>query len=112
MAKAPAKKATAKKAPAKKAAAKAAPAKASPVKETLTNSALVNLIAGREVVREMIQSQANPDSISEELNRILTDTNYRAKILEGYDQIIKTLDTGSASENAASLMSGYLKGNR
>ena len=73
---------------------------------------LVNLIAGREVVKEMIQSEANPDSISQELNRILVDTNYRAKMLEGYDQIIKTLDTGSASENAARLMSGYLKGNR
>ena len=73
---------------------------------------LVNLIAGREVVKEMIQSEANPDSISQELNRILVDTNYRAKILEGYDQIIKTLDTGSASENAARLMFGYLKGNR
>ncbi len=73
---------------------------------------LVNLIAGREVVREMIQSEANPESIAQELNRILVDTNYRAKILEGYDQIIKTLDTGSASENAARLMVGYLKGNR
>ena len=73
---------------------------------------LVNLIAGREVVREMIQSEANPESIAQELNRILVDTNYRAKILEGYDQIIKTLDTGSASENAARLMSGYLRGNR
>ena len=73
---------------------------------------LVNLIAGREVVKEMIQSEANPESISQELNRILVDTNYRAKILEGYDQIIKTLDTGSASENAAGLMAGYLKGNR
>ena len=73
---------------------------------------LVNLIAGREVVKEMIQSEANPESISQELNRILVDTNYREKILEGYDQIIKTLDTGSASENAARLMSGYLKGNQ
>jgi lipid-A-disaccharide synthase len=73
---------------------------------------LVNLIAGREVVKEMIQSAANPDSVAQELDRILSDTNYREKMLEGYDQIIKTLDTGSASENAARLMSGYLKGNR
>jgi lipid-A-disaccharide synthase len=70
---------------------------------------LVNLIAGREVVKEMVQSEANPDSVSQELTRILSDTNYRSKILEGYDEIIKTLDTGSASENAARLMVGYLK---
>ena len=74
---------------------------------------LVNLIAGREVVKEMIQSEASPEKVSEELNRILHDATYRTKILEGYDQIIKTLDTGSASENAAGLMVGYLKeGNR
>ena len=29
---------------------------------------LVNLIAGREVVKEMIQSEANPESFSQELN--------------------------------------------
>jgi lipid-A-disaccharide synthase len=73
---------------------------------------LVNLIAGREVVKEMLQSAANPESVSCELSRILTDTNYREKMLAGYDQIIKTLDTGSASENAARLMVGYLKGDR
>src|SRR5688572_22862631 len=47
---------------------------------------LVNLIAGREVVKEMVQSEANPDSVSQELTRILSDTNYRSKILEGYDE--------------------------
>jgi lipid-A-disaccharide synthase len=73
---------------------------------------LVNLIAGREVVKEMLQAAANPDSVSEELNRILTDSNYRTKMLEGYDQIIRILDTGSASENAARLMVSYLKGNQ
>jgi hypothetical protein len=30
--------------------------------------------------------------------------------LDGYNQIIHTLDTGSASENAARLMTSYLKG--
>lgn len=71
---------------------------------------LVNLIAGREVVKEMIQSAASPASVAQELDRILNDATYRARMLEGYDQIIKTLDTGSASENAARLMAGYLRG--
>lgn len=69
---------------------------------------LVNLIAGREVVKEMIQSEANPENLSQELKRLLEDDVYRAKMLDGYDQIIKILDTGSASENAARLMVGYL----
>lgn len=69
---------------------------------------LVNLIAGHEVVKEMIQSEANPEGVSEELKKILEDNAYRTKMIAGYDQIIRTLDTGSASENAARLMVGYL----
>jgi lipid-A-disaccharide synthase len=69
---------------------------------------LVNLIAGREVVKEMIQSEASPNNVAQELARILEDKNYRRDMLLGYDQIIKTLDTGSASENTAKLMMKYL----
>lgn len=69
---------------------------------------LVNLIAGREVVKEMLQSQANLENVSGELKRILEDKTYRQDMIEGYDSIIKILDTGSASENAARLMLGYL----
>jgi lipid-A-disaccharide synthase len=65
---------------------------------------LVNLIARREIVKEMIQSEANSENVSRELTRILNDNKYREEILEGYEQIINTLDTGSASENAARLM--------
>jgi len=70
---------------------------------------LVNLIAGKEVVKEMIQSEANPQNVADELKRILEDKNYRSLMLQGYDQIIKILDTGSASENTARLMMKYLR---
>lgn len=70
---------------------------------------LVNLIAGKEVVKEMIQSQASAENVSQELTKILEDKKYRQEMLEGYDQIIGILDTGSASENAATLMIGYLR---
>jgi lipid-A-disaccharide synthase len=76
----------------------------------VTYISLVNLIAGKEVVKEMIQSDANPENVSLELSKILNDAGYRTKILDGYNQIIHTLDTGSASENAARLMTSYLKG--
>ncbi|MBL0745206.1 lipid-A-disaccharide synthase [Chryseolinea lacunae] len=69
---------------------------------------LVNLIAGREVVKEMIQDDANADQISAELRLMMADTERRKAILDGYDEIITILDTGSASENAAELMIGYL----
>jgi lipid-A-disaccharide synthase len=69
---------------------------------------LVNLIAGREVVKEMIQADANPDDVANELDRILNDGIYRSAMIDGYNDIIKTLDTGSASENAGRLMVNYL----
>jgi lipid-A-disaccharide synthase len=71
---------------------------------------LVNLIAGKEVVKELIQDNASIERMSAELRALLSDTGYRKRILENYDAIIKVLDTGSASENAARLMVGYLRG--
>jgi lipid-A-disaccharide synthase len=70
---------------------------------------LVNLIAGKEVVKEMLQGDANSGSVSLELKRLLHDKQYREEMIENYDNIIKILDTGSASENAARLMTQYLK---
>jgi lipid-A-disaccharide synthase len=70
---------------------------------------LVNLIAGKEVIRELIQKDANGVTIGNELRSLVGDAAYRKKILSDYDEIIKTLDTGSASENAARLMVQYLK---
>lgn len=70
---------------------------------------LVNLIANREVVKEMIQGEASVEKVSAELCRILNDQVYRSKMLTDYDEIIKILDTGSASENTAVLMTQYLR---
>jgi lipid-A-disaccharide synthase len=69
---------------------------------------LVNLVAQREVVREMIQQDASTDKVSKELNQIMENKVYRNSILKGYDEIIQILDTGSASENTAALMINYL----
>jgi lipid-A-disaccharide synthase len=69
---------------------------------------LVNLIAEKEVVKELIQGEANVENVSNELTTLLTDTEYRNQMIAGYDAIIKRLDTGSASENAARLMVNYL----
>lgn len=70
---------------------------------------LVNLIAEREVVRELIQDDANAEVICQELNALISNREYRDRMRAGYDEIIRKLDTGSASENAGRLMVGYLK---
>jgi lipid-A-disaccharide synthase len=70
---------------------------------------LVNLIAGKEVIKELIQDKANATAVSEELQNLVENAQYRNKILTDYDSIIKLLDTGSASDNAARLMTQYLR---
>jgi lipid-A-disaccharide synthase len=69
---------------------------------------LVNLIAGKRVVRELIQREMNEDLIVKELNLLINDQAYRKQMLAEYNAIYSTLDIGSASENAAKLMVKYL----
>ncbi len=69
---------------------------------------LVNLIGNKEVVKEMIQHDANDVEVSGELQKMLTDQSYRAAMLADYEKIWHTLDTGSASDNAGRLMVKYL----
>jgi lipid-A-disaccharide synthase len=70
---------------------------------------LVNLIAAKEVVKELIQDEAQVEKIDQELQSLLTNNEYRSKMISEYDSIYKTLDTGSASENTARLMLEALK---
>lgn len=72
---------------------------------------LVNLIANKEVIRELIQDQATVETISSELGKLVEDDSYRSGILNEYDKLYKVLDTGSASENTARLMVKYLAPN-
>lgn len=70
---------------------------------------LVNLIADKPVVKELIQNDLNEINLKEELNLLVTDDNHRNRIIADYDAIYNTLDVGSASENTARLMVNYLK---
>jgi lipid-A-disaccharide synthase len=70
---------------------------------------LINLIAGKEVIRELIQEDANVIDLSAELSRLVEDEAYRATMVGEYNKLYQVLDTGSASDNAARLMIGYLK---
>lgn len=73
---------------------------------------LVNLIAGKRVIHEFIQHDANVTMLNQELNRLLFDNNYIAAIQHDYEFMYKTLNTGSASQNAARLINDYLVGSK
>lgn len=64
---------------------------------------LVNLVAGREVVRELIQDDYNLENVKTEIRELLSGPK-RERILRDYDEIYTLLDIGSASGNAARLM--------
>lgn len=65
---------------------------------------LVNLIAGREVVRELFGALFSAQRIREELERLAYQAPYRERMLEGYDEALAKLGNPGASVRAADLI--------
>jgi lipid-A-disaccharide synthase len=61
---------------------------------------LVNLIAQKEVVKELIQDDFNAENLQIELSKILNQTTYKDKILSDYQSIKEILNKPNPSENA------------
>lgn len=65
---------------------------------------LVNLVAQKAVVKELIQDDYNLVNLESELKLIVENTNYREKQLIEYKKISQILGTKGASKNAAQLV--------
>lgn len=65
---------------------------------------LVNLIAGKEVVRELLAHKLTVDKIKEELGGLLRDSPDRARMLDGYRRMEERLGKPGAPAKAARLM--------
>lgn len=72
---------------------------------------LINLIAGREIVKELFQEQCTPETVRAELSNILNDAQYRQTILNGYDQVLTILGGPGCAERAAGEIVELLKQN-
>ena len=70
---------------------------------------LVNLIADREVVKELVADTFTPTNIARELEAILSGPS-RQRMLEGYDEVRRRLGKEKAPENAARIMVRLLFG--
>jgi lipid-A-disaccharide synthase len=70
---------------------------------------LVNLIAGREVVKELIQGSFTARNLMDELKLLLNDEAYLARMKAGYAEIREKLGQQQAAKKAAELMIGYLR---
>ncbi|KAA6310128.1 Lipid-A-disaccharide synthase, partial [termite gut metagenome] len=70
---------------------------------------LVNLIAGKEVVKELVADTMTVKNIRRELDALLHDKVYRQEILEGYEKMAQELGDAGASHQAAYLILNLLK---
>lgn len=69
---------------------------------------LVNLIADREVVRELVADTMTVAQMKAELHRLLADRDYRLRMLDGYDEIRARLGkTGAPAEAARLILKGF-----
>ena len=62
---------------------------------------LVNLVANKEVVRELVADTMTVSNVRSELDALLNDDAYRNKMLQEYDRMIKILGPAGASRQAA-----------
>lgn len=62
---------------------------------------LVNIIAQKEVVKELLGHHFNATALTQELRRLLRDKAYRNRILADYDAMAQSLGTAVASDTAA-----------
>ena len=65
---------------------------------------LVNLVADKEVVRELVADNMTVANVRSELNALLNDETYRGQMLKESDRMIKILGPAGASHQAASKM--------
>lgn len=73
---------------------------------------IVNILAGREVVKEFIQGEARPERIAAELRALLDSSAKREKLCEELAATTALLGGEGAHENAAAVVAGWLSGDR
>lgn len=70
---------------------------------------LVNLIAGHEVVKELVADTFTVENIAHELGRILPGGSSRRVMLDGYAEVWRRLGKKNAPDNAAETMVRLLR---
>ncbi len=72
---------------------------------------LPNIVAGKAIVKELIQQDANAENLALELQHILSDRIYANQIRENLDQVKRQLGQGGGSKNMAQLVREMLQQN-
>ena len=77
-----------------------------PIMFQIPHFTLVNIVAGREVIRELLAYEFTVEATRDELRRLLTDSNYVAAMQTGYLDVQRLLGTSRAAEAAAEQIIG------
>ncbi|MBN2262688.1 MAG: lipid-A-disaccharide synthase [Prolixibacteraceae bacterium] len=70
---------------------------------------LVNLVAEKEVVKELFQSEVNEKLLNVELDKILNNEDYRSRMLTEYNNIAEKLHSEGAAQKTAKAICQWLK---
>jgi len=70
--------------------------------------AMPNLIAGREVVKELIQGDFRPETVAVETLALLEDEGRRGALLEGLAEVRARLGPPGASARAAEVVARFM----
>ena len=78
----------------------------------LSHFSLVNLIAGREVVPELLQDQVTPQIVADHLAKLSFDRGVRAEMRRGLAEVRRSLGEEGASMRAARVALSMLEGKK
>lgn len=65
---------------------------------------LVNIISGKQVIRECIANEFTVENVADELQRLLNDPNYKKEMLAEYKHLRSLLGGQHAAQTAASII--------
>lgn len=68
------------------------------------HAGLVNIVAEKEIVKEFLQFEAKPQTIADEINLILDDSDYKQNMINEFDAVRKKLGKTGGTENMAKLI--------
>ena len=77
---------------------------AQPLLFSIRHFTLVNIIEGKEVIRELIANEFKTEAVATELQRLLTDEAYRKEMLASYEHLSHSLGSQPAAATAAAII--------
>jgi len=71
---------------------------------SISHFGLPNIVAGRRVICELLQNDANPEAIAAEIERLIDDTDYRKTMLADLAEIRSRMGTPGCAERVARML--------